>query len=527
MSSASLPPASPPAARWGWHALYARPLPWLLGLVVAHVVVRIAISPALQWDEAEQVLWTQHLQWGYGAQPPLYTWLQWGVFQALGPGIPALALLKHALIALTCTLMWLAGRELLGPRGAWWSAVSLLLLPPLGWYAISDYTHTVLVTTMTCGAWWLLLRIVRRGGSACQREFAALGLVCGCGMLAKYNFALVIGPLLVALLAVPAPRRALLARGWWWTVAIGLLITAPHGWWLLGHWHLASAGTLRKMDITPEIHFGLGLFNLLMAVLATLALWALVALAAFGSGWWRRPAAARPAAPADERPLPWLRPVFGIYLGLVALALLAMVFGAGVTSFKDRWMLPLLAPVPLMAFALRPGLQADPRGNRFTALALALVLALLVAAGAQPFFTRVDHHWHALNQPVARLAQALQGAGYDGRSRIIAADVMLAGALRTRFPGASAQSCSDAKEVGDVAACVADGVKLAEDAGLGWLVISRADRVEPGWWELALARVAGSANLPRGRLYLPYYMAAPDLAPARFDFVWHPPGRQP
>lgn len=54
----------------------ARPLLWLLGLCLAHVLVRVAISPALKWDEAEQMLWSQQLALGYGAQPPLYTWLQ-------------------------------------------------------------------------------------------------------------------------------------------------------------------------------------------------------------------------------------------------------------------------------------------------------------------------------------------------------------------------------------------------------------------------------------------------------------------
>ena len=45
------------------------------------VLVRLAVSPALELDEAEQALWTQRLALGYGAQPPLYTWLQWTVFQ--------------------------------------------------------------------------------------------------------------------------------------------------------------------------------------------------------------------------------------------------------------------------------------------------------------------------------------------------------------------------------------------------------------------------------------------------------------
>ncbi|MDR0479975.1 MAG: glycosyltransferase family 39 protein, partial [Burkholderiaceae bacterium] len=341
----SLSNAQPPKL----NALYARPLPWLIVLAAALVVIRVAISPALKWDEAEQVLWAQHLRWGYGEQPPLYTWLQWCLLQAFGPCVLALALLKYALVALTCALMWLAGRELIGPRGAWWSAVSLMLLPAFGWSSINDQTHTVLVTAMTCGTWWLLLRIVRREGRGCQREFVALGLACGCGMLAKYNFAPMLAALIVALASVRETRRALFGRGWWWAALIGALLVAPHGVWLLSHWHKATAITFQKMDIAGH-QWGLGLWNLLGALLATLALWALLALVAFRSGWWRSSDGALPA-PA------WLRPVFGRYLGLLVLMLLGMVFAADVTVFKDRWILPMFASVPLMAFALRPELE--------------------------------------------------------------------------------------------------------------------------------------------------------------------------
>ena len=500
--------------RKGWDALYARPLPWLLLLAAAHIAVRLSSSPALRWDEAEQILWSQQLQWGYGPQPPLYTWLQWGFTQLLGPTVPALALLKHALIVLTCVFMWLAAREVMGRRAAWWTAGSLFLLPFFGWYAINDLTHTILVAAMTCAAWWLLLRVVRRAGNGCQREFVALGLVCGCGMLAKYSFALLLAALVAALLSVPGPRCALFGKGWWWTVLIGLILVAPHGMWLLSHWHMASSGTLRKMEIVAHPSWGMGLLSLLAALLATLTLWALAALAAFGSGWWRRP------EPAPE-PLPWLRPVFRRYLALLGVALLILVFAVGVTAFKDRWLAPLLAPVPLMAFALRPELEADPRGHRFAGLTLALALLMLVASAAQPWFSFVDDKPHPVNYPVVQLGQALRGAGYDGQGRIIATDSLLAGILRTRFPTAPVAACRE-RDIGDVAGCVAANVRMAERAGQGWLIISYADRIEGPWWELALSQIPDSASLPRGNLRIPYRTVRAGQPLASYDFIWRP-----
>ena len=104
----------------------------LLAWAAAHVALRLALSSALRWDEAEQTLWSQHLAWGYGTQPPLYTWLQWGLNAVLGPSVLSLAVLKHALLALTYLFMGLAARALLPPRAAWWAAASMVMLPALG-----------------------------------------------------------------------------------------------------------------------------------------------------------------------------------------------------------------------------------------------------------------------------------------------------------------------------------------------------------------------------------------------------------
>jgi hypothetical protein len=256
---------------------------------------------------------------------------------------------------------------------------------------------------------------------------------------------------------------------------------------------------------------------LLVAVAGVLALWVLVALAAFGAGWWRR-------APAPEMPgwpAAWLRPVFGRYLALIALALLAMVLVADVTAFRNYWLLPLLAPVPLMAFALRPGLEGAARGKRMTGLALALIAAVLAATAVRPWMTAASGKIQPIHYPVLQLAQALRGAGYDGQGRVIAADNVLAGNLRTRFPAALAVDCSQRRS-GDVAGCVADSVQMAERAGQGWLVISSGDDIEPGWWSRALAHIPDGDRLPRASVQIPYQMVRRDHAPAGYDFVWKP-----
>jgi len=71
-------------------------LPYQLTLTLTlylftHLLIRIAFSSTLQVDDAEQIRHAQNLLLGYPIpQPPLYSWLSWGLFQILGTGLLAL-----------------------------------------------------------------------------------------------------------------------------------------------------------------------------------------------------------------------------------------------------------------------------------------------------------------------------------------------------------------------------------------------------------------------------------------------------
>src|SRR5215813_297968 len=73
----------------------------LLLYFVIQIILRIWISSSLDLDESEQLVLTQKLSWGYGSQPPLYTWIQFGFFKLFGPSVLGLSLLKN--ILLFCT----------------------------------------------------------------------------------------------------------------------------------------------------------------------------------------------------------------------------------------------------------------------------------------------------------------------------------------------------------------------------------------------------------------------------------------
>ena len=147
---------------------------------------------------------------------------------------------------------------------------------------------------------------------------------------------------------------------------------------------------------------------------------------------------------------------------------------------------------------------------------------MLVAAGLRPWFSGARGDTDELNHPARALGEQLQAQGYDGRSPIIAADHMIGGLLRTRFPQARVAACN--ADEADVARCVADQVARAQAAGQGWLLVSRADRLEPNWWAQAQAQI-GPQTLQS--IVLPFRMVRAGTPPAHYDFVWHPAGGTP
>ncbi len=455
---------SNPASPWPAVARNEVPLAggWWIALCAyfgAHVVLRVALGDGLELDEAEQVLWTQQLALGYGTQPPLYTWLQWAVFQVLGVSVTSLALLKNGLLSLTYVFTFLAGRTLMPASLAALASASMLLIPQIGWESQRDLTHSVVCTTAAAATLWLVLALRQRPTPV---RYLALGLVVGLGVLAKYSYAVFATALLFALLAAPETRTLLATR---WTVAaltLALLVVLPHGVWLAAHLDQATQGTLAKMGAQARLPWPQGVVRGLgsgaLAVLSFLTpLW-LVLVALFV----RRGAAA--AAPPPGAGCGLLRR----YLAALALLLLALVLAGAATQFKDRWMQPLLFLAPLAFFGCAPQLAVHPRlrmlGRLLAGWAL-LVLALIALRAPLDGWRDTPDE---LNLPARALAQALREAGFDGAA-IVSDDRHLAGVLRLQFPRAHVHVVGrDAGEPPAAALWIARGDSLAAvEAALG------------------------------------------------------------
>lgn len=356
---------------------------WLLGFAVyllLQVAVRVLVGPTLELDEAEAFWFARDLALGYNAQPPLYFWLQWGMFQIAGEGVLALALLKAVLLwgAAAALFLWLAARVDVTQAGV--AVLALALLPQVLWEAQRALTHSVLV--FACAVWFVMAlhRMVTRGGWG---EAVVLGLVTGLGVISKYNFVLVPVGFLLAVALSRAGRRVAWGR---MAAAMGIavVVVAPVTVWALANRDVAG-GSLHKLGLDAPGFVAArlaGMGSLILGAASFLAL----AILVLGGLWMRRDlrAAMRPEV---------VRYMSGGVAGALAV-LLAGVLVSGATEVKDRWLLPILWPlVPAAVLWLWPVISARQRrglGLGVVALWVLAMLALPYAALRDPGYRAGD-----------------------------------------------------------------------------------------------------------------------------------------
>ncbi|MCV6612334.1 MAG: glycosyltransferase family 39 protein, partial [Amphritea sp.] len=176
---------------------------------------------------------------GYTTQPPLYTWLQWGVFQVFGHGVLGLAILKAGLIFSIYFFVWQIARRLISSHQmALLAAFALILIPSVSWESIRDLTHSVLATAIAAATFFAAIRIYEDRSAL---AYLLLGGLLAAGMLSKYSFAVFALSLLLAALSLPAWRGLLFDKRILLTVFAGTVVALPHLIWAISHLDEISA----------------------------------------------------------------------------------------------------------------------------------------------------------------------------------------------------------------------------------------------------------------------------------------------
>ena len=407
------------ACRW-----FVLPLALYLGI---HLLLRLLISQSLGYDEAEQVLWSQTLAWGYGPQPPLYTWLLWGLTQVFGMSLGTLALMKAAILGAIYGFMYLSARHFLQDwRLACLSAFSLLLMPLIAWGSLKGSTHSDLLCAVCLATFWLALRLIDRGRTG---SYVWLGVLAGLGMLSKYNFGLFASALLCAGLTLPGCRARLLDRRMLLSFAIAGLLVAPHALWALERRGMIQNYLAMKMHDPETAHWFAGAGQALASLVYRL--WSVLTLPL--AAWLLYfPEGRRDAHTNRNEPRQLLTRFFA-----AALVLMLLPIAGGTTHFLPRWLQPFLVLAPLAFFArLDPARLSRQRLQGFASL-LVLAAVGVMAGRVGQIWLGSDHggRYQPRELAFARSVARLEAAGF--RAGILISRDSLTGAnLRLGFPQA-------------------------------------------------------------------------------------------
>lgn len=417
----------------GWSERISRLAPsilWVFALYYAsQIVVRLLLPDGLRIDEAQQVLLSQWLTAGYDAQPPLYNWLQQLIFAIAGDYLVGLAVLKSiVLFAIVATYYVLARMLVKNASFAVLATLGLFLIPQMFWQAQRDLTHTT-ATMLVLNLMMIAAIMVLRSPSL--RNYLLLGAAIGLGMLTKYNFALFLPALGVAVLLHPDGRARILDWRILAAAAIAALIVLPHALWFIENLAVASSVTVARMGEEAgdtgrlgEIAIGLG--NLLAITLVIAA----PALAAIGLPFGKDAPKAWKASSVESR-------FIGSFLTAILLILVLLILAVTFTTLRDRWMLPLLQMLPLyIALKLEAqGLDPALPLRRLMPVALGIIALLPIAtfiAGS-----RSTSHYQ---QPFGAFRAAFMQREQVDPDIIVTADWAAAGNLKMHWPKASVLS---------------------------------------------------------------------------------------
>jgi 4-amino-4-deoxy-L-arabinose transferase-like glycosyltransferase len=407
---------------------------WVPGILAVYFIVqatvRIAISDSLRIDEAQQFLVGQWLAWGYDAQPPLYNWLQYGIFEIFGTSVASLVIVKNLLLF----LVYFAYHKLLqslvvDKRLAAVGTLSLLTMPQMFWQAQRDLTHTVATLLAVIMLIYFVVATIRRPTIF---SYAMIGLWAGLGMLTKYNFALVVVSVVVATFFHPDGRKRLLDWRILLTLAIAGLVFLPHALWMVTNMDRVLTTTVHTMSEQGAggklSDIGFGLIELLKTGVAIIAPTTVVFLLIF-RGSFLRGLRARSE---------WSDFVGRILLSTIVI-LLALILVVTLTEFRDRWLLPFLFLLPAY-FCLKldaAGRQSQADVTRFLYVPIVMMVALPLVLGGGILFARFFHSYEHLNTPYATFVNRIVVAEGKQPSAVVTTTWHKAGNMRVNMPHTS------------------------------------------------------------------------------------------
>ncbi|MEW6165200.1 MAG: glycosyltransferase family 39 protein [Pseudomonadota bacterium] len=201
----------------------------LLGLVTWRFLAALDAGLNLSVDEAQYFLWSLEPAWGYFSKPPVIAWTIAGATQACGDSESCIRLPALLLFAASAWIVALLARRLFDARTGLWAGIAFATL-----FLSSFYSWVMTTDSILLFLWSLaLLLFVRALDEDRWRDWLALGIVVGLGLLTKYSMGLFLGCALLVLWIDHRPRLA--SAKPWVAALLALACLVPNILWQLDH----------------------------------------------------------------------------------------------------------------------------------------------------------------------------------------------------------------------------------------------------------------------------------------------------
>jgi|GEM_PF-6911914 len=299
---------------------------------ISLLLIRLCLrSTILEADEAEQIVYAQYFLTGYPSQPPLYSWLQYILFQVFGISLFSVAFLKSLLLTSALFLYHSICRLYCSNnRLALCATLGWVLIPAISLDLLKDNTHTVLALLIACMTWYCFAAPSKL---AKPLWYLRLGIVIGLGLLSKFNYLFFLLIFLGSALSLKQFRVKILDNYFLMTLFIAFLVALPYGLWL---YHHIDMGLHSLYKIAPsektKIH---GMRELIRTCFFFTAPILIISYLFF---------------PIKLRTISF-NTLPGRYFLLSMPVLLMIVIVGGFRDFETRWLVPVLFLTPVFYFS--------------------------------------------------------------------------------------------------------------------------------------------------------------------------------
>jgi 4-amino-4-deoxy-L-arabinose transferase-like glycosyltransferase len=342
---------------------------WLAFYVVALTGIHLFShgSGNLHNDTLEAYAWGRELQLGYPKHPPFWAWVADVWFNLFPTADWAAYLLAslNAAIGLGCS--WLIGRRFLPPERAMAAFYCLTLTSSYLCFAQRFNANTILLSLWPATTLFTLRAVERNR----LRDGFCAGLLAALCMLSKYQSAIFLTTLFVAVYFIKGMAQPYRSKAAWICYAVALTTVIPHLIWLR-HTGFLPILYMRVTTIRPWPIVARESVTFLFAAAGYVAP-AVIAYAWAGRHGWRTLSTAFTGGFRGKR-----RAVAILAFGVPVLTLAICLIRS--STVKTAYAIPMLFMLPIW-FAMAPQLAFDNVVlGRIRSLAGGLILFLLIAS---------------------------------------------------------------------------------------------------------------------------------------------------